>query len=115
MAWGRNDRRRDEPRPSADALLSAAYRTFGDHPVEDHGDHRIRVDGLDYAYDPSADPPFILVPECDRCGGHDIEQFPLETWTVDGARIRAQARSTCRDCRFLASPLETGRQTRSAG
>jgi hypothetical protein len=116
VVWGRSDRRVDDRRPDIDVLLAVAHRTFGDRQqVEALASDRVRVDGLDYVYDRTSEPPFVLVPECDRCGGHDVEQFPLETWTVDGVEIRAQARATCRDCRFLASPTEPSAPVRFAG
>lgn len=116
VVWGRGDRRVGGARPGFDEVLGAAQRTFGDRCViEALRTDAVRVDGLDYRYDPTAEPPFVLVPECDRCGGRDVEQFPLETWIVDGVRIRAQSRATCRDCRFLASPTEPARPARFAG
>jgi hypothetical protein len=100
-----------------EALLAACERTFGRHPDAVDGDE-IELDGLTYVYDPSPatgdQPAFVLRPECDRCGCRDLDQFPLETWTIDGAEVRAQARATCRPCRFTlliagqAPPLDLG-------
>jgi hypothetical protein len=63
-------------------------------------DRRFVVDGLQYAYDPTGQPPFVLVPECDECGGRELDQFLFEEWVVDGVRVRGQTHTTCRRCRF---------------
>ena len=90
----------EEQRARRDEVLAAADRTFGGHPEAIHGNHVI-VAGTTYVYEPSGSPAFVLLPECDRCGAAELDQFPLEEWNIDGVQVRGQARLTCRDCRFL--------------
>jgi hypothetical protein len=84
-----------------EAVLAEAHRSF-DAPVEPRSDGTVVIGELWYLYDASTEPHFVLVPECDTCGTHDLEQFPLEIWNLDGVAVRGQARASCRDCRFVA-------------
>lgn len=102
MIFRTSDRRaaaRSEDNVARDVLLAAADARFGRQP-EALGDDHIVIDGTVYIYDPVGDPTFVVQPECDRCGASSIDQFPLEEWNVSGVRVRGQARTTCRDCRF---------------
>ena len=93
------DRRRPDPdRTQRDELLSTFEATFGRPPDDLEGD-QATLDGLPFVY---AERTWVLRPDCDRCGCHAVDQFPLEDWTVAGATVKAQARATCRNCRFLA-------------
>ncbi len=88
---------------AADAAVKAAIRYFGG-TVEATSTGAIVVNGIEYVHDPSSDPSFIVRPECDRCGSTDVDQFPLETWEIDGVPVLGQAKTTCRECRFLLIP-----------
>jgi hypothetical protein len=95
------DRRRPSPlRERRDAVLAAAERTFGRLP--DAADDRLAAyHKVVFVYDEAYQPPFVLRPTCDRCGRHDLDQFPLERRSILGVDVHAQAMTTCRDCRFL--------------
>jgi hypothetical protein len=84
-----------------EVIVEAAERTFGCPPDTVCG-NEVEVRTLVFLYDPESDVnlPFVLRPVCDRCGCTDAQEFPLEEWTVERARVRAQARTTCRRCRF---------------
>lgn len=84
-----------------EVAIADALRTFGTD-VDPQADGTFRVGDHTFAYDAAADPHFVLVPECDTCGTHDLEQFPLERWDLHGVAVRGQARASCRDCRFIA-------------
>lgn len=88
-----------------EVAVAAALRAFGADPKV-QPDGSVRIGEHSFIYDASAEPHFIVVPECDRCGTDDIAQFPLETWELQGVAVRGQARTSCRDCRFIE--LATG-------
>jgi len=83
------------------AVVAEALSRFGGD-VEPQPDGSIVAGGHRFVYDATAEPHFVLVPECDTCGTHELDQFPLEAWELDGVPVRAQARASCRDCRFIA-------------
>lgn len=84
-----------------DAVIAEARQTFG-AAVEPQGDGTLRIGDLVFVHDAAEEPHFVLVPHCDTCGTTSLEQFPLETWSLDGVAVRGQARASCRDCRFIA-------------
>lgn len=79
-------------------MLAEATRTF-DSSVE-VVDDGVMVEGTTFIYREDQTPSFILLPECDRCGTRNVHDFPFEEWTLFGATVCAQARATCRNCRF---------------
>jgi hypothetical protein len=84
-----------------EVAIAEALRSFGTD-VDPQPDGTLVIGDHQFSYDPSAEPHFVLVPECDTCGTRDPEQFPLETWNLSGVPVRGQARASCRDCRFIA-------------
>ena len=86
---------------SVDEVLAAADRAFGRPPDAATAD-TVTIDGIELRYDRSAEPHFVVVPECHRCGSRQIAEFPLEEWTLLGATVLGQSRATCRTCRFWA-------------
>lgn len=85
----------------SEEAIADALRTFAAE-VDPRPDGTLRIGDHTFVYDRSTEPRFVLVPECDTCGTHDLEQFPLETWELEGIAVRGQARASCRDCRFIA-------------
>ncbi len=99
--------RRPASQERLNEVLEATERVFLRHPDAVDGD-LVTLDDLAFVYDPLGQPSFVLRPECDRCAATDPTQFPLEEWTLLGATVRAQARSTCRDCRFVLATTSDG-------
>ena len=81
-------------------LLRAARAAFGRTPDAVDGD-TVELEGITFLFDPGSDAPFAVRPACDRCETTALDQSPLEEWILFGSPVRGQARSTCRDCRFL--------------
>lgn len=98
------DRGAGSERHRLDKAAVEAERTFGRPPHRVTADRRVRVEveGMTFLYDPSHDPSFVLAPECNACGSDELHLFPLEEWVMFGAPVRAQARATCRNCRFVS-------------
>jgi hypothetical protein len=86
--------------PPSVALVAAAEDAFGRTPDEVWDDH-VRIDDITFVYLREPAPRFVLQPECERCNTHDVESFPLETWSVLGVQVEGQALTVCRNCRFI--------------
>jgi hypothetical protein len=90
--------------PEEAAITARFEAVFGAAPDRLVGDEAY-LDDLVFIYraleaPADGEPEFLLRPECDRCASHDPAQFPLEPWVIGSALVLAQARATCRPCRF---------------
>lgn len=104
MLFRSSDRNAGSERDRLDAVATQAQRVFGRVPdrVLARDGLQIEIEGTTFLYDPTHEPNFVLAPECDVCESTSLHLFPFEEWVMFGAPVRAQARSTCRDCRFFS-------------
>lgn len=104
MLFRSSERGAGSERNRLDAVADLAERAFGRVPdrVMARDGVQIELDGITFLYDPVHEPNFVLAPECNMCGSVSLHLFPLEEWVMFGAPVRAQARATCRDCRFVS-------------